>query len=57
MIAVQTGDNDTGISESNPSNRAAKGLNTEQAIWTNQKQFSLFDAFPDTSSVDSNENQ
>lgn len=57
VIAVQTGDNDTGISASNPSNRAAKGLNTEQAIWTNQKQFSLFDAFPDTSSVDSNENR
>lgn len=57
VIAVQTGDNDTGISASNPSNRAAKGLNTEQAIWTNQKQLSLFDAFPDTSSVDSNENR
>lgn len=57
VIAVQTGDNDTGISESNPSNRAAKGLNTEQAIWTNQKQLSLFDAFPDTSLIDSNENR
>ena len=57
VIAVQTGDNDTGISASNPSNRAAKGLNTEQAIWINQKQLSLFDAFPDTSSVNSDENR
>lgn len=57
VIAVQTGDSDTGITACNPSNRAAKGLNTEQAIWTNQKQFSLFDSFPDTSSVDGNENR
>jgi hypothetical protein len=28
----------------NPSNRAAKGTNTEQAIWANQKQLSLFDS-------------
>lgn len=47
MIVVQTGDRDTGISANNPSNRAAKGTNTEQAIWANQKQLSLFDALPE----------
>jgi len=48
VIAVQTGDADTGISANTPSNRAAKGTNTEQAIWANQKQLLLFDEFPDT---------
>lgn len=45
-IAVYTGDRETG-GASNPSNRAAKGTNTEQAVWANQKQLSLFDAFPE----------
>jgi hypothetical protein len=31
--------------------------NTEQAIWANQKQFSLFDELPDSSSLDGNENR
>ncbi len=47
VIVIQTGDKDTGISANNPSNRAAKGTNTEQAIWANQKQLSLFDALPE----------
>ncbi|SEL32287.1 hypothetical protein [Nitrosovibrio tenuis] len=47
VVAVHTGDKDAGISGNNPSNRAAKGTNTEQAIWTNQKQLSLFDALPE----------
>jgi hypothetical protein len=57
VIAVQTGDQDTGISANNPSNRATKGTNTEQAIWANQKQLLLFDSLPQVSSVDSNENR
>lgn len=44
VIAVQTGDCETGMTGSNPSNRAAKGTNTEQAVWANQRQLSLFDA-------------
>jgi hypothetical protein len=45
-IAIYTGDSDTGVTGVgiNPSNRAAKGTNTEQAIWANQKQLSLFDS-------------
>jgi hypothetical protein len=45
-IAVYTGDRETG-GASIPSNRAAKGTNTEQAVWANQKQLSLFDALPE----------
>jgi hypothetical protein len=52
VIAVQTGDVETGISASTPSNRAAKGTNTEQAIWANQKQLTLFDTFPDEDAED-----
>lgn len=52
VIAVQTGDRDTGLAGSNPSNRAAKGTNTEQAVWANQKQFSLFDTLPELPSVE-----
>jgi hypothetical protein len=33
------------LTGSNPSNRAVKGTNTEQAVWANQKQFSLFEPF------------
>lgn len=51
VIAVQTGDRDTGMVGSNPSNRAAKGTNTEQAVWANQKQLSLFD-LPELPSAD-----
>lgn len=43
-IAVYTGDRDTG--GCNPSNRAAKGTHTEQAVWANQRQLSLFDGLP-----------
>ena len=57
VIVVQTGDKETGISANNPSNRAAKGMNTEQAIWANQKQLSLFDALPEVSLCDSNDNR
>lgn len=57
VIAVQTGDQDTGISANNPSNRAAKGTNTEQAIWINQKQLLLFEAIPLDSLSDSNNNR
>lgn len=57
VIAVQTGDKDTGISANNPSNRAAKGTSTEQAIWSNQKQLSLFDALPEIPSLDGTENR
>ncbi|MBI4937003.1 MAG: hypothetical protein HY846_02060 [Nitrosomonadales bacterium] len=45
-IAVYTGDRETG-GASSPSNRAAKGTNTEQAVWANQKQLSLFDVLPE----------
>lgn len=55
VIAVQTGDEDTGISANNPSNRATKGTNTEQAIWANQKQLSLFDAFPESQPDDNDD--
>lgn len=60
VIAVHTGDKDAGISANNPSNRAAKGINTEQAIWINQKQLSLFDALPalpEIQSVDGKEDR
>lgn len=56
-IVVQTGDKDTGISANNPSNQGAKGTNTEQAIWANQKQLSLFDGLPEIQLVDSNGNR
>jgi len=46
VIAVQTGDADTGVAGGSPSNRAPKGTNTEQAVWSNQKQLSLFDSIP-----------
>jgi hypothetical protein len=55
VIAVQTGDNDTGFKASNPSNRAVKGTNTEQAVWANQKQFSLFDSFDENYLVQNNQ--
>lgn len=42
-IAVYTGDRDTGMTGCTPSNRAVKGANTEQAVWVNQKQLSLFE--------------
>ena len=57
VIVVQTGDRDTGISANNPSNRAAKGTNTEQAIWSNQKQLSLFDALPEVMLEAGNDNR
>lgn len=59
VIAVQTGNQDTGLSDSNsnPSNRAPKGINTEQGIWSNQKQLSLFDSLPDFQYLDKNENR
>lgn len=57
VIVVQTGDKDTGISANNPSNRAAKGTNTEQAIWANQKQLSLFDALPEVMLEAGNDNR
>lgn len=52
VIAIYTGDRDTGVVGSNPSNRAAKGTNTVQAIWANQKQLSLFEALPELPSVE-----
>ena len=52
VIAIYTGDRDTGVIGSNPSNRAAKGTNTEQAVWANQKQLSLFDIIPELPSVE-----
>ena len=57
VIVVQTGDKDTGISANNPSNRAAKGTNTERAIWANQKQLSLFDALPEVLVEAGNDNR
>lgn len=48
VIAVQTGDIDTGMINSTPSNRAAKGTNTEQAVWANQKQLHLFSELSET---------
>lgn len=57
VIVVQTGDKDTGISANNPSNRAAKGTNTEQAIWANHKQLSLFDALPEVMLEAGNDNR
>lgn len=57
VIVVQTGDKDTGISANNPSNRAAKGTNTEQAIWSNQKQLSLFDVLPEVMLEAGNDNR
>ena len=57
VIVVQTGDKDTGISANSPSNRAAKGTNTEQAIWANQKQLYLFDALPEVMLEASNDNR
>ena len=51
VIAVQTGDHETGTS-GNPSNRAPKGSNTEDAIALNQRQLSLFDAIPDLASLE-----
>lgn len=55
MIAVYTGDRDTGVIGSNPSNRAAKGTNTEQAVWANQKQLSLFDSLPELPTSEGND--
>ncbi|MDP1959019.1 hypothetical protein [Methylotenera sp.] len=49
VIVVQTGDKETGFSARNPSNKAPKGTNTEQAIWANQKQLLLFDKLPEIS--------
>lgn len=46
VIAVQTGDRDTGVAAGNPSNRAPKGANTEGAVFANQQQLSLFDDIP-----------
>lgn len=46
VIAVQTGDRDTGVSSGNPSNRAPKGANTEGAVFSNQQQLQLFDSIP-----------
>lgn len=54
VIAIYTGDRDTGLIGSNPSNRAAKGTNTEQAVWANQKQLSLFDTLPELPSAEGN---
>ena len=51
VIAVQTGDADTGVATGMPSNRAPKGTNTEQAVWANQKQLSLFDSIPELPSI------
>lgn len=55
VIAIYTGDRDTGVIGSNPSNRAAKGTNTEQAVWANQKQLSLFDSLPELPSAEGND--
>lgn len=52
VIAIYTGDCDTGMAGSTPSNRAAKGANTEAAIWANQKQLALFESLPELLSVD-----
>lgn len=57
MISVQTGDMNTGISDNTPSNQATKGTNTEQAIWVNQKQLSLFDALSEIQSIGNCENR
>lgn len=46
VIAVQTGDRDTGVSTGNPSNRAPKGANTEGAVVSNHQQLRLFDSIP-----------
>ena len=46
VIAVQTGDRDTGVATGRPSNRAAKGKNTEEAVFSNEKQIGLFDGIP-----------
>lgn len=46
VIAVQTGDGDTGLTYGSPSNRAAKGATTEEAIAVNQRQLSLFEEAP-----------
>lgn len=46
VIAVQTGDRDTGVRGGNPSNRAPKGANTEDAVFSNQQQLKLFDSIP-----------
>jgi hypothetical protein len=56
VIAIYTGDRDTGVTGFgiNPSNRAAKGTNTEQAVWANQKQLSLFDSLPELPSSEDN---
>lgn len=56
VIAIYTGDRDTGVTGFgiNPSNRAAKGTNTEQAVWANQKQLSLFDSLPELPSAEDN---
>lgn len=53
-IAVQTGDRDTGVSSGSPSNRAAKGTTTEEAVAVNQRQLELFefDAIPELLSDD-----
>lgn len=56
-IAIYTGDCDTGVTGIgiNPSNRAAKGTNSEQAVWANQKQLSLFDSLPELPASEDNE--
>ncbi|MES1983215.1 MAG: hypothetical protein V4443_12180 [Pseudomonadota bacterium] len=50
-IAVYTGDKDTGVASGNPSNRAAKGTNTERAVWSNQKQLYLFETLSEVPSA------
>lgn len=50
-IAVQTGDEDTGMATGRPSNRAAKGASTEDAVAINQRQFDLFEGIPDLSDL------
>jgi len=57
VITVQTGDNDTGISANIPSNRAPKGTYTEQAIYINQRQFTLFDESPEAYLLIGNEDR
>ena len=46
VVAVQTGDVETGVRTGTPSNRAAKGKNTENAVYANEKQIGLFDGIP-----------
>lgn len=51
VVVVQTGDEETGTT-GNPSNRAPKGSNTEDAVAVNQRQLSFFDSIPDFVAID-----